>query len=58
MAVVSREDPNRPDDENDRTEQTKQSISDLNSPVLTLCHVHEHEQLQECLNEGKTKDNP
>lgn len=58
MVIVSRENPDRSKYDNDRAEESEQRVSDLDTAVFALCHMHEHEKLQRCLNEGEAENDP
>ncbi len=58
MIIVSRENPDGSKNDNDRAKESEQRVSDLDTAVFALCHVHEHEKLQRRLNEGETENDP
>lgn len=58
MVIVSRENPDGTKYNNDRTEESEQRVSDLDTAVFALCHVHEHEKLQRRLDEGEAENDP
>lgn len=58
MVIVSSENPDGSKHDNDRAKESKQRVSDLDTAVFALCHVHEHEKLQRRLNEGKAENDP
>lgn len=58
MVIVSCENPNGSKHDNDRAEESEQRVSDLDTAVFALCHVHEHEKLQRRLNEGEAENDP
>ncbi len=58
VIIVSRENPDGSKYDNDRAKESEQRVSDLDTAVFALCHVHEHEKLQRRLNEGETENDP
>lgn len=58
MVIVSRENPDGSKYNNDRAEESEQRVSDLDTAVFALCHMHEHEKLQRRLNEGEAENDP
>lgn len=58
MVIVSGENPDGSKHDNDRAEESEQRVSDLDTAVFALCHVHEHEKLQRRLNEGEAENDP
>lgn len=58
MVIVSRENPDGSKYDNDRAKESEQRVSNLDSAVFALCHVHEHEKLQCRLDEGKAENDP
>lgn len=58
MVIVSGENPDGSKHDNDRAEESEQRVSDLDTAVFALCHMHEHEKLQRRLNEGEAKNDP
>lgn len=58
MVIVSGENPDGSKHDNDRAEESEQRVSDLDTAVFALCHMHEHEKLQRRLNEGEAENDP
>ena len=51
-----RHDPDGTDDNDNRHADGVNGVDDFRIPVSSFGHVHEHDQLQSCLNEGKAAD--
>ncbi len=58
VMIVGRENPDGSKHDNDRTEESEQRVSDLDTAIFALCHVHEHEKLERRLNEGEAENDP
>jgi len=58
VMIVSRENPDGSKHDNDRAEESEQRVSDLDTAVFALCHVHEHEKLERRLNKGEAENDP
>lgn len=48
--------PIRADDNYDRDKRCKKNVADLDAAVSSFCHMHEHKELQSCLNERKDEN--
>lgn len=58
MMIVSRKNPNRPNDNRNRCKKSKKRIAYLNRSAVAFTHVHEQEQLDSSLDKRESEDNP